>query len=162
MVEANLEIITELKLVLEEISNNDELKSLFTTSPNDFSRERKLTIERLVGIIINMPKRSLSIELNDFFNLLKDSNPATKAAFSLQRGKLLPVFFQVWNCFLVDCFYKHHVAHIKHWKGFRLLAVDGSTSNLINKEDNLYLAYSYINFIYIMYRIMVLLKDVKF
>lgn len=82
-----------------------------------------------------MPKRSLSIELNDFFNLLKDSNPATKAAFSLQRGKLLPMFFQVWNCFLVDCFYKHHVAHIKYWKGFRLLAVDGSTANLINKED---------------------------
>jgi hypothetical protein len=82
-----------------------------------------------------MPNRSLSIEFNDFFRLLIDSNPATKAVFTAQRVKLLPIFFQVWNCFLVDCFYKHHVAHIKYWRGFRLLAVDGSTANLINKED---------------------------
>jgi hypothetical protein len=135
MVEANLKIIAELKLVLEEISNNDELKSLFISSPNDFSRERKLTIEKLVGIIINMPKRSLSIELNDFFNLLKDSNPSTKAAFSLQRGKLLPVFFQVWNQWLVNSFYKYYDTEIKRWKSFKLFAVDGSTVNLVNKED---------------------------
>jgi hypothetical protein len=66
MVESNLKIITELKLVLEEISSNDELKSLFVINPNDFSRDRKLTIEKIVSIIINMTKRSLSIELNDF------------------------------------------------------------------------------------------------
>ena len=95
MVEANLKIIIELKLVLEEIANNDEVKSFFVTRPEDFSRERKLPIEKLIGIIINMPKRSLSIELNDFFNILKDTKPATKSVFSLQRSKLLPTFFQV-------------------------------------------------------------------
>lgn len=135
MVEANLKIITELKLVLEEIANNDEVKSFFVASPEDFSRSRKLTIEKLAGIIINMPKRSLSIELNDFFNLLKDTKPATKSAFSLQRSKLLPVFFQVWNQWLVDSFYKHYDSKIKRWRGFRLLAVDGSTAYLINKPD---------------------------
>ena len=135
MVESNLKIITELKSVITTIVNNDELKSLFVTNHNDFSRDRKLTIEKLIGIIINMPKRSLSIELNDFFNILKDNKPATKSAFSLQRIKLLPVFFQVWNYFLVDCFYKYNANNILRWKGFRLLAVDGSTANLVNKED---------------------------
>lgn len=135
MVEANLKIITELKLVLEEVSSNKEVKALFINSEGSFSRERKLTIQRLVGIIINMPKRSLSVELKDFFDILNDSNPATKGAFSLQRSKLLPVFFQVWNAFLVDSFYRHYEDKIKRWKGFILLAVDGSTANLINKKD---------------------------
>ena len=75
MVEANLKIITELKLVLEEVSNNQEIKSLFISSSEAFSRDRKLTIQRLVGIIINLPKRSLSIELKDFFDILKDNKP---------------------------------------------------------------------------------------
>ena len=48
MVEANLKIIIELKLVLEEIANNDEVKSFFVTRPEDFSRERKLPIEKLI------------------------------------------------------------------------------------------------------------------
>ena len=135
MVEANLKIIAELKLVICEIMNCDELKSLFISNPDDFSRKRKLTIEKLIVILINMPKRSLSIELKDVFGILEDKNPATKAAFCLQRTKLLPIFFQVWNRALVDCYYKYHHDKIKYWKGLRLIAVDGSSINLINKEE---------------------------
>ena len=135
MVEANLKIITELKLVLEEVTNNKELRSLFISSPEAFSRDRKLTMQRLIGIIINMPKRSLSIEIKEFFDILQDTSPATKGAFSLQRSKLLPVFFQVWNKWLVNSFYEHYGDTIKRWKGFRLLGVDGSTAYLINRKD---------------------------
>ena len=135
MVEANLKIISELKLVLEEVANNVDLKLLFVDGPESFTRDRKLTLQKIVGIIINMPKRSLSIEINDFFNLFNDNKPATKGAFSLQRGKLLPVFFQVWNAWLVDSFYKYYGNDIKRWKGFILLAVDGSTLNLVDKKE---------------------------
>ena len=82
-----------------------------------------------------MPKRSLSIEINDFFELLNDANPATKGAFSLQRIKLLPIFFQIWNTWLVNSFYKYYGKDIKRWKGFLLLAVDGSTVNLVEKKE---------------------------
>ena len=135
MVSANLKIITELKMVLEEVSKNKELKSIFISDSKFFVRDRKLSIPRLVGIIINMPKRSLSIELKDFFDLLGNNKPATKGAFSLQRSKLLPLFFQVWNKWLVNSFYTHYENNIKRWKGFRLLAVDGSIINLINRKD---------------------------
>lgn len=135
MVTANLKIIIELKTVLEEISNNAELRSLFTTAGTDFSRDRKLSLKKIVGIIINIPKRSLSIEIQEFFNLIKDSSPATKGAFSQQRTKLLPLFFQVWNHWLVNSFYEHYAENVKRWKGFRLLAVDGSTAYLIHKKD---------------------------
>lgn len=135
MVEANLKIISELKLVLAEVSNNEAVKSLFVNSAESFTRDRKLTIQKLVGILINMPKRSLSIELKEFFDILDDHKLATKGAFSLQRSKLLPEFFQVWNSWLVDSFYRHYGKKIKRWKGFRVLAADGSTENLLNKKD---------------------------
>lgn len=136
MVEANLCIIQELKCFLETVCQNDDIRNLFTYGQSDFSRERKLPMERLVGMIINLPKRSLSVELQDFFASLADSEPpCTKSAFCQRRGKLNPVFFQVWNQFLVECFYKYYHDHIKRWRGFRLLAVDGSTGYLIDKPE---------------------------
>jgi len=135
MVQANLKIIDELKQVLNEISSNKDLRKLVTISPEAFSRDRKLTLQRLVGIIINLPKRSLSVEIREFFNILEVNDYATKGAFCLQRSKLLPIFFQIWNQFLVDGFYKHYGDKVLLWKGFRLLAVDGSMAYLMNKKD---------------------------
>jgi len=135
MVQANLKIIAELKSVLHEISVNPSLRQLFTDSPTSFSRDRKLTLQRLVGMIINLPKRSLSIELREFFEIIEQDQPVTKGAFSLQRSKLLPVFFQVWNKWLVDSFYKYYGQNVKRWKGFRLLAMDGSLVYLINNKE---------------------------
>ena len=67
---------------------------------------------RLVGLIINMPKRSLSIEIREFFDSLEKGlstglceEASTKGAFSLQRTKLQAFFFEVWNKWLVACFY---------------------------------------------------------
>lgn len=136
MVIANLNIIEELKTFLESVSQNPELKKIFGNSVSDFSRNRKLPFKRLVSLIINLPKRSLSIELQDFFATLDDSDSlCTKGAFCQQRSKLNPVFFQVWNQFLVDCFYKYYGDNVKRWNGMRLLAVDGSTAYLLNKPD---------------------------
>lgn len=136
MVDANLKIIAELKAFLETISTDSELRKLVTQSASDFSRHRKLTMEHLVALIINMPKRSLSIEIQEFFDQLGKSDVfCTKGAFSLQRTKLKPLFFQVWNKWLVDCFYRFYGDNVKDWKGYRLQAVDGSTAYLMHKEE---------------------------
>ena len=136
MVEANIKIIEELKFFLDTVSSDSDIRKLVTESENDFSRERKLPLERIAGIIINMPKRSLSIEIQEFFDSLgKGLEGGTKGAFSLQRSKLKPLFFKVWNKWLVDNFYNYYGEHIKRWCGFRLQAVDGSTVYLLNKEE---------------------------
>jgi hypothetical protein len=135
MVEANIKIITELKLVLEEMTGNPAVRILFTSHETDFVRERKLGMKRLITLLINLPKRSLSIELKDFFDVIEDSSPATKSAFFLQRTKLSPLLFQVWNKWLIDSFYKYYGSNAKRWKGFRLLGVDVSTAYLIDKPD---------------------------
>jgi hypothetical protein len=136
MVDANVKIIGELIFFLRLVSEDSEIRRLVTMGEEDFSRHRKLTLERIVGIIINMPKRSLSIEIQEFFDSLgKDLESATKGAFSLQRSKLKPLFFEVWNKWLVDNFYHYYGDDVKRWRGFRLQAVDGSTAYLLNRPD---------------------------
>jgi hypothetical protein len=136
MVEANVQIIEELKFFLESVKNDPEIRKLATYNEQDFTRNRKLPLERVVGIIINMPKRSLSAEIQDFFECLGACEmECTKGAFSLQRGKLDPLFFEVWNKWLVDCFYYYYGDQVNRWKGFLLQAVDGSTAYLFDKGD---------------------------
>lgn len=136
MVEANIKIIEELKMVLDLFKTDSKLRSLVTNGEVDFSRNRKLPFERTIGIILNMPKRSLSIEIQDFFDHLKsDVENCTKGAFSLQRSKLKSLFFDIWNKQLVNSFYSHYGTSTKKWKGFILQAVDGSTAYLINKKE---------------------------
>jgi hypothetical protein len=136
MVEANIKIIEELKEFLRIINVDSELRELFTNKASDFTRNRKLTYNRTVFLIINMLKKSLSIEIQDFFeNCIPDKLSCTKSALSIQRKKLKPLFFEVWNGLLVDCFYNYYGDKIKKWNGFLLIAVDGSTINLVDKEQ---------------------------
>ena len=83
MVEANVKIIAELKYFLECASKDADIRRLVTESKNDFTSERKYPLKRIAGIIINTPKRSLSIEIQKFFDSLgKDLESCTKVAFS--------------------------------------------------------------------------------
>ena len=67
MIEANIKIIEELKMVVDLFKKDVKLRSLVANGESGFSRNRKLPFERVVSIILNMPKRSLSIEIQDFF-----------------------------------------------------------------------------------------------
>ncbi|MEJ7682125.1 MAG: IS4 family transposase [Segetibacter sp.] len=123
-------------MFLESVSSDPDIRKLVTENESDFSRERKLPLQRIAGIIINMPKRSLSIEIQEFFDGLGNGlESCTKGAFSLQRSKLKPLFFKVWNKWLVDNFYNYYGEHVKRWRGFGLQAADGSTAYLLDKED---------------------------
>lgn len=70
MVGANIKIIEGLKFFLETVSRESTIRPYVTRSEKDFTRNRKLPLERLVGLIINMPKRSLSVEIQEFFDSL--------------------------------------------------------------------------------------------
>ena len=136
MVKTNVRIIEELKSFLDMACINNELRELFVSSSTDFTRQRKLTFNRMVGMLINLPKRSLSIELQELFDMINlSSQLATKAAFTLQRSKLMPYFLETWNKLLVDCFYHYYGKNVKLWRGFRVQAVDGSTAYLIDRAE---------------------------
>jgi hypothetical protein len=134
--DANIKIIDDLKNFIGECCTNGELRSLFTTSKTDFTRERKLNFERLVLLLINFFKKSYNIEIAEFYNRVSpESQPVSKSAFCQQRMKIKGVFFTCLNEILVQSFYTHYEHRLKRWHGMRLIAIDGTTVYLFDNED---------------------------
>src|SRR3989344_3511903 len=107
------------KLFSERFMNENRL------SNKDFTRKRKLPFVSLVLFMINLIKQTLQKELTHFMELIKNKKEnITKSAFSQSRLKLKPEAFIELNNTLIDEFYTDNI--IKKWKGFRLLAIDGS------------------------------------
>lgn len=91
--------------------------------------------------MINFLRKSLSLEVEGFSKLLnsllnkKTFTSFSKSAFVQCRKKIKPEVFIHLNQTLIKEFYTDNDASIKLWKGFRLLAVDGSTIALPNTEQ---------------------------
>lgn len=136
MVAVNVKIIEELKCFLTLISSTSELKEICFERREDFTRRRKLGFSETVFLMINMIKRSLKIEIQDFLEYgLEQKLDYTKMAFILQRKKIKPIVFEAWNQLVVDCFYHYYGSRVKRWNGFLLIGIDGSTAYLPNNPE---------------------------
>lgn len=82
--------------------------------------------------MLNLLKKSLSLEIENFTNFLKlgSLKKITKSAFVQARMKIKPEVFEHLSQTLINEFYTDNDAAIKLWKNFRLLAVDGSRITL--------------------------------
>ena len=111
---------------------SDEFKDRHRNAKKDFTRKRCLPFVIVVIFLLNMVKRALQDELDEFFKLRNQQDVAvrivTKSAFSQARKKLKYEAFVELNQTQVDYFYEHF--ECERWHGFRRLAVDGSTSQL--------------------------------
>lgn len=111
---------------------SEDFKRRHRRSEKDFTRQRCLTFTLIVLFLLNLVKRALQDELDEFFKLLKGESLAvravTKSAFSQARQKLDFGAFVELNQVQVAYFYEHFESQT--WHGFRLLAVDGSTGEL--------------------------------
>lgn len=134
MLAANLQIIADLKEFLFSVSFNNEHLRLFSLRPTAFRRRRTLTFERMAVFMVQLCKKTLKVELDDFFGSL-DLVSCSKAAFCMQRINFDPSFFYSWNRILCESFYKNYESTIKKWRGFRLIACDGSNVALIRKPE---------------------------
>jgi hypothetical protein len=128
----NLKIIEELKQFISLVNEHPEVLEQFTTSNRAFTRERKLTFPRLVLLIGKLCKKTLSVELESFFAELEVKLTCTVSAFTQQRQKLQPLFYKAWNELLLLSYYHHYGKDVKRWKGYRLIAADGSNISLVN------------------------------
>jgi hypothetical protein len=92
-----------------------------------FSRERKLTIKKLIFFIMSF-KTALQRDLDRFYKSLFNSDfnirEVTKGALSQARSKLNPWAFRRLNEVAVNGFYREASYYI--WYGMRVLAVDGT------------------------------------
>lgn len=133
-VKIGVKILSELKYFLTNASSDVNLLDVFRTNRNDFTRDRKLPFPRLVLMITKLCKRTLSLELEDFFDELGLKECCTVSAFTQQRSKLKSDFFYWWNIVLWESFDLYAGSNAKRWKGLRLVAADGSNVSLINNK----------------------------
>jgi hypothetical protein len=117
---------------LKSLLLSPDFKSRHRRNQKDFTRNRCLTFVIVVIFLLNLIKRALQDELDEFFKLLNGEQVAirmvTKSAFTQARKKLEYGAFVELNQTQVAYFYSHFEP--RTWHGFRLVAIDGSTSEL--------------------------------
>ena len=96
---------------------------------SDFTRKRKLTAEILIHFIIQMQSKSLNSELCEYFTDLNFL--PTSSALCQQRDKLDISAFQRILRLFINAFDDY-----KTWKGYHILACDGSDVNIAYDEKD--------------------------
>ena len=110
---------------IEMVCNN--INCYCSDPVSDFTRKRKLPAETLIHFIIQMQSKSLNSELCEYFTDL--SFLPTSSALCQQRDKLdISAFQRVLHLF-VNAFDDY-----KTWKGYHILACDGSDVNIAYDE----------------------------
>ena len=118
----------ELGKSIQAVCNSDG--RYFRNPEKDFCRNRKLTLEKMFKLLLCMSGKSLNNELMDFFGC-NTTTPST-SAFVQQRAKILPEAFEA----LFHNFNRRCIPQ-KLYKGFRLLAVDGSDLQIPTNPDDI-------------------------
>lgn len=120
-------------LQLTSLLNTPSFQQSYKLKPSAFTRNRKLTFPIVVGMILRMIKKSLQITCNWFGDLTK-SEPVSKQAFSLARQQISPECFQALHANGLETNYTLNPTK-GLWRGFRMIAADGSTLRLPESED---------------------------
>ena len=103
--------------IIDDMNNS---RSLFCENPDtDFIRSRKLDFKTTISSILCMENGSLKDELYKFFDY--SLTTPTSSAFVQSRSKIkMEAFLHIFNTFNTETYDE------KLFKGYRLLAVDGS------------------------------------
>ena len=117
---------------LKEIINSPDFVDRNRQSRKDFTRQRKLPFHVLIAFLINFVRGSYQDELDNFFKTLYRFDVArrvvSKAALTKARMKLKFHAFVELNRHMVNFFEKDF--RPLTWHGFRLSAINGSTTRL--------------------------------
>ena len=114
----------------ESLEQLCEVSWMFSKQPEkDFTRNRKLPFPKLVSFLLAMEGGTLTTELLKRFDCSLDT--ASASAFVQQRSKLASETFPS----LFDLFVRK-TQPIKLYKGFRLLAADGSDIQIPNNPEH--------------------------
>jgi len=125
-------IAAEVKKTLQDcIGEMDSYRFLFAKNPlKDFTRDRKLGFATLMAFIIGIKGGTLNDELENYFT--DPDELMTSSAFIQQRGKLNDKAFP----HLLSDFNKRSSSFdTRRYKGYRVIAVDGSDFNIAYDEN---------------------------
>lgn len=114
------------------ITELDSIHHLFCQNPEkDFTRDRKISFQDTIRFMIELQSKSLPNEVIDFFG--HDPSSPSVSAFIQQREKIL---VEGWN-YLFRIFTSECLSLSSPlYKGYRLLACDGSDINIFRNPDD--------------------------
>ena len=88
----------------------------------------------VISFILGLAKKSLQLELDDYFALTnKSPETISKQAYSAARKKINPLAFVQLLNIVVEMFYSS--VDFAKFKGYRLLAIDGSVMEIPNTSE---------------------------
>ena len=96
------------------------------TAPEHFTRKSNLGFKNTALIILNLIKKSLKVEvMNFFYQFNKEVEIPTRQALSQARDKISYLAFK--DFFDKSCELAVNSDDARHYKGYRLFAIDGTT-----------------------------------
>jgi len=122
---------------LSDLLTNKEFIKQQCFDPKHFTRERKLSFQTVVLLILQLLKSSVKTELKSFHNTVfkmdQVVNWVSDTAFCRARQKIhYELFIGLYK--LISNFFYTHIGGDR-WFGFRLLATDGSEFNLPSSKE---------------------------
>jgi hypothetical protein len=102
-----------------------------------FSRDRIFTFKVLLGFLMTNLQKAIQREIALFKDAIEFDGGSipevSKAAFSKARNKLKPTVFVALSDIVLDEFYQSDL--VQHWRGYRVIGIDGSTGELPNSDE---------------------------
>ena len=126
----------ETIILIKEILCSDILKETFRKTDKDFTRNRILTYDKMLILLLQKWVKSLQLRLNEF--ALKLDLMLSNSAFTQARSKIQPEVFDYLNRkTILKRFYdlKENLAWYDIFWDFRILAIDWSKIKLPNEKE---------------------------
>lgn len=118
------------KNLLNLIRHIADEKNKYVQNPQkDFSRNRKLSLEKTTRLLLSLSGQSTQDELLTFYDHAEET--PTVSALTQQRSKILPTFFPE----ILKRFNNQYPGRTRY-KGYKLLACDGSDVNIFRNPDD--------------------------
>ena len=115
----------------------DLILKTYRMNPTDFTRKRKQPFVNTLLFMLNLLRKSLVVEIDNFlthlnekFRLGQQLQSFTSSAFIQNRKKIKPEVFKYLSEVIIDNYYVESNENIQLFKGFRILTVDGSSLTL--------------------------------
>lgn len=126
-------------IIIEKLRDaifSKEIITDYRVSEQDFTRKRKQPFCLILLFMLNLLRKSMVIEIDNFLNHLNSKLDSqkfenfTSSAFVQKRKKIKPEVFNYLSSIITSNYYAESNQNIKRFNGFRILAVDGSNITL--------------------------------
>ena len=123
----------EISGVFKDKKREEVFQTKHKIGINSFTRDRKLGFDKIMTMMIKKSNKSLQNSINDTQLTLGEDVTISNSAYTQARAKLNYTAFEEFAQMAVEIFYKD--GDYETYKGFRILAIDGSIVTLPNTED---------------------------